>query len=105
MQALSLRAKLTLALLTVGIGSAVVVGAVARMILRPHFDAFDESYLAAMQSAMLYGVGVASLLALALGLIIGARLSRRLRQLTTAITAMSLGDLYQHVDERGDDEV
>ena len=107
MQAPSLRTKLTLALLTVGIASAVLVGAVARLILlrQPNFNAFDEGYVTAMQSAMLYGVGAASLLAIALGLVIGARLSRRLSRLTTAIAAMGQGDLYQRVEEHAGDEV
>src|SRR6185312_4407978 len=72
---------------------------------QPNFNAFDQGYLGAMQSAMVYGVGAASALALVLGLFIGARLSRRLSRLTTAIGAMGQGDLYQRVDEGAADEV
>ena len=99
---LSLRTKLTLALLLVGLASAFVVGLVSRQILLP---IIDRSYLDAFRSAMFYGVGAAALLAVALGLVIGVRLSHRLTTLTTAINAMAAGDLYQHVDEGAADEV
>ena len=72
---------------------------------QPNFNAFDESYLGAMQSAMLYGVGAAALLAIVLGLAIGMRLSYRLSTLTTAIQAVAQGELYQRVDEDAGDEV
>ncbi len=72
---------------------------------QPNFSAFDQGYLGAMQNAMLYGVGAASLMAIVLGLIIGARLSRRISKLTEAIGAMAQGDLYQRVDETAGDEV
>ena len=72
---------------------------------QPNFNAFDQGYLGAMQNAMIYGVGAASLLAVVLGLIIGARLSRRITRVTAAIAAMSQGDLYQRVDEGAGDEV
>ena len=72
---------------------------------QPNFNAFDESYLGAMQNAMLYGVGAAALLAIVLGLAIGVRLSHRLSTLTTAIQAMGQGELYQRVDEDAGDEV
>jgi diguanylate cyclase (GGDEF)-like protein len=72
---------------------------------QPNFNAFDESYLGAMQNAMLYGVGAAALLAVVLGLAVGARLSHRLSKLTTAIQAMGQGELYQRVDEDAGDEV
>jgi two-component system cell cycle response regulator len=98
----SLRTKLTLALLFVGLASAIVVGLVARQILLP---IIDRSYVDAFRSAMFYGVGAAALLAIALGLVIGIRLSHRLTSLTTAINAMASGDLYQHVDEGTADEV
>src|SRR6266550_1863158 len=44
---------------------------------QPNFNVFDQSYLGAMQNAMLYGVGAAALLAVVLGLAIGVRLSHR----------------------------
>ena len=98
----SLRTKLTLALLVVGLSSAVLVGFVAREILLP---VIDRSYLDAFRSAMLYGIAAAAVLALALGFVIGARLSHRVTTLTTAVNAMAAGDLYQHVDEGSADEV
>jgi diguanylate cyclase (GGDEF)-like protein len=98
----SLRMKLTLALLFVGLASAVLVGVVARQILMPVIDPVS---LARFQSAMFYGVGAAAALAIALGLAIGVRLSHRVTRLTTAVTAMAAGDLYQHVDEGSEDEV
>jgi len=72
---------------------------------QPNFNRFDQGYLGAMQSAMLYGVGAAGLLAVALGFVIGARLSRRVSRVTTAIEAMGRGDLYQRVDESTGDEL
>jgi diguanylate cyclase (GGDEF)-like protein len=107
MAALSLRAKLTLALLIVGLSSAVLTDVVAREILlrQPNFNQFDQGYLAAEQNAMLYGVGAAGLLAIGLGFIIGERLSRRVSRVTTAIEAMGRGDLYQRVDESTGDEL
>jgi len=72
---------------------------------QPNFNAFDQGYLGAMQNAMIYGVGAASLLAIVLGLVIGARLSHRITRVTTAIAAMAHGDLYQRVEEDAGDEV
>jgi two-component system cell cycle response regulator len=72
---------------------------------QPNFNAFDQGYLGAMQNAMIYGVAAASLLAIPLGLIIGARLSHRITRVTAAIAAMSQGDLYQRVEEDAGDEV
>jgi diguanylate cyclase (GGDEF)-like protein len=72
---------------------------------QPNLTPFDLSYLSAMQNAMLYGVGAAALLAVVLGFGIGARLSRRLRRVTTAIAGISNGQLYQHLDEGPADEI
>jgi two-component system cell cycle response regulator len=72
---------------------------------QPNFSQFDQGYLAAMQNAMMYGVGAAALLAGALGFVIGARLSRRVSRVTTAIEAMGRGDLYQRIEESTGDEL
>jgi len=89
--------------LPIRVGSRLVAEAIP--LRQPNFNQFDQSYLAAMQTAMYYGVGAAGLLAMGLGLLIGARLSRRITRVTTAIDAMGRGDIYQHVDEDGGDEV
>jgi len=95
--------ELRRAAMPIRVGGRLVAQAVP--LRQPNFNAFDVGYVQAMQSAMLYGVGAASLLAIGLGLIIGARLSRRISSLTTAIAAMAQGDLYQRVDETAGDEV
>lgn len=89
--------------LPIRVGGRTVAEAVP--LRQPNFNQYDQSYLGAMQDAMKWGIGAASLLALGLGLIIGARLSRRITQVTAAIAAMSQGDLYQRVDENARDEV
>jgi diguanylate cyclase (GGDEF)-like protein len=89
--------------LPVRVNGVVVANAIP--LRQPNFNAFDQGYLGAMQNAMIYGVSAASVLALVLGLFIGARLSRRLTTLTGAIAAMGQGDLYQRVDEDAGDEV
>ncbi len=101
------RATITAALrataLPIRLNGRVIANAIP--LKQPNFNAFDQGYIGAMQNAMYYGVGVASLLAIGLGFIIGARLSRRLTRLTTAIAAMGQGDLYQRVEEATGDEV
>ncbi|HEY5219157.1 MAG TPA: diguanylate cyclase [Gemmatimonadaceae bacterium] len=79
--------------------------AIAVPLREPNFAAYDATYLSAMQNAMLYGVGTATLLALALGFFFGERLSRSVRALTTAIGAMGKGQLRQRVEVRSRDEV
>ena len=71
----------------------------------PNYSAYDDGYLSAMQSGMLYGVGTAALLALGLGVFFGERLSRNVRALTEALGAMGKGELRQRVDVRSRDEV
>src|SRR5438132_1592303 len=138
---LSLRAKITLALLVTGLVSAVLVGIIARLTFlqqfnRAMFDASfqafsadvtayveqygsivargrtvafavpieelnlnpaDQTYLDAMQHAMLYGIAGAGVMALALGFFFSGRLSANIRALAQAIQAMRRGDLRQHV--------
>lgn len=81
------------------------VVAYAVPIEQPNLTPVDTTYLDAMQSAMLYGVLGASLMALALGFFFSGRLSANLRILTRAIQAMASGDLRQHVSVRSRDEV
>ncbi|HEU4988521.1 MAG TPA: diguanylate cyclase [Gemmatimonadaceae bacterium] len=81
------------------------VAALAIPLRTPNYNAFDDSYLAAMQNAVLYGLGTAALLALGLGFFFGERLSRHVRALTDAIGAMARGELRQRVEVRTNDEV
>ncbi len=81
------------------------VAALAIPLRQPDFSAYDDSYLDAMQHAMLYGVGTAALLALGLGFFFGERLSRNVRALTEAMGAIGKGELRQRVDVRTRDEV
>ncbi len=66
-------------------GKVVVLAApVGEPILSPR----DQSYLAAMRKSLVTGIGVAALLAIAIGLLFGRRLGLTLGRLTTAIRAM-----------------
>ena len=71
----------------------------------PNLSPYDITYLNAMQQAMLFGLGVAALFALALGLLFGARLSSNVRRVTHAIQKMRAGDLRQRVHVTANDEV
>jgi diguanylate cyclase (GGDEF)-like protein len=112
----SLRSKVTLALFVTGLASAAVVGVVARTIAVGQFAAERHAEqtqvaadggqpVAAMEHAMLYGVATAAVLALGLGFFFGERLSRNVRILTDAISAMGKGQLRQRVQVRSWDEV
>lgn len=66
----------------------------------------DEDYLTAMRKALLTGVGVAVVLALALGLMMARRMSSRLQELTRAIRGMQKNrELPRHVPVHADDEI
>lgn len=58
----------------------------------------DLAYLAAMREALLYGVAAATVLAVAMGLVLGGGLSAGLRRLTEAVQAMRRGELRQRVE-------
>lgn len=58
----------------------------------------DLAYLAAMREALLYGVAAATVLAVAMGLLLGGGLSAGLRRLTEAVQAMRRGELRQRVE-------
>jgi signal transduction histidine kinase/CheY-like chemotaxis protein len=70
----------------------------------PNLSQRDDAYLGAMRQALLFGIGVASLIALGLGLFFGTTLSRTLRRLTAALQAMSAGDLRQRLETKSRDE-
>jgi len=65
----------------------------------------DLAYMDLMRQALLWGVGVAAALALALGALLGEGLSARLRRMTAAAQAMRGGDLRQRMGMSGGDEV
>lgn len=69
------------------------------------YSATDLDYIDAMRSSLLIGCAAATVLALALGIGMGAALSRPLRRLTVAIQAMELGTLGQLVEVTSNDEV
>jgi len=71
----------------------------------PNYSQQDLEYLGAVQQALLRGVLGATVLALLLGLFLGNRLSRTLRELTGAIEAMGEGELRQQVQATSKDEV
>ena len=65
----------------------------------------DIEYLAAMREALGYGAAAATVLAIALGLLLGNGLSAALRQLTGAVKAMRAGALRQQVAVEGGAEI
>lgn len=71
---------------------------------RPNLNRLDMGYLQAIRSALFAAGLTAGSLALVLGLFIGTRLSRALRELTSAITAMQGGNWHQSVKVRSNDE-
>ena len=90
-------------------GTPILVGGklmgVAVPLSTPNLSDLDRGYLNAMSEALLFGSGAAAALALLLGVVFGTGLSRNLRQLTTAIRAVSGGDLSQRVDITSRDEI
>ena len=110
---MSLRNHVTLALLLTGLASALLVVALARHVVialaitkgNDHFDKIDYAYIEALQAALFYGLGGASLLALGLGLLFGYRLSLPLYRLTLAVKAIAEGDLEQKISIDNKDEI
>ncbi|WP_083749095.1 GGDEF domain-containing protein, partial [Pelomonas sp. KK5] len=90
-------------LLPVKVGGEVRAYVSTEGVLSPGPD--DLAYMDTMRQALWWGVGVAALLALALGALLGEGLSARLRRLTVAVQAMRAGDLRQRVAIAGRDEV
>ena len=109
---MSLRNHVTLALLLTGLASALLVAGLTRYIValavpqaNGHFDSIDPTYIQALQTALLYSLGGASLLALGLGLLFGHRLSLPLRKLTVAVQAITAGNLEQKLSVYDGDEI
>lgn len=71
---------------------------------RPNFNRLDLGYLQAIRSALIAAGFTAGFLTLILGWFIGTRLSRGLREITSAITAMQSGNWHQSVKVRSNDE-
>ncbi len=90
-------------LLPVSVDGAVRAYVSTEGVLSPGPD--DLAYLDAMRQALAWGVGVAAVLALLVGALLGEGLSARLRRLTAAVQAMRAGDLRQRVGLQGHDEV
>jgi len=70
-----------------------------------NYSPADRAYIAAVWDAIGWGIAVAALTAIGLGLVVGNRLSASLRQLTGAIRGMQQGSLRQRVDIASRDEV
>jgi len=71
---------------------------------RPNLNRLDLGYLQAIRSALIAAGFTAGFLTLILGWFIGTRLSRGLREITSAITAMQSGNWHQSVKVRSNDE-
>jgi len=71
---------------------------------KPNLSAIDRSYLTIIREALIYAFIIASALAIFLGFLFSKRLSKSLHELTTAIRAMSQGELRQTVAVHGKDE-
>lgn len=71
----------------------------------PVLSRLDRTYLTAINEALMYALGSASVAALILGLFFGNRLSRPLLALTSAVAAMHPGNLRQRVDVNTKDEI
>jgi diguanylate cyclase (GGDEF)-like protein len=65
----------------------------------------EQEYMETIHDALMVGAGSAAALAIALGLLLGTGLSRRLLGLTEAVRAMQGGALRQQVPVGGGDEV
>lgn len=71
----------------------------------PVYTEADVQYISAVRDALFRGMFCAALLALALGLYFGSKLSQKLHELSTALEAMGEGDLRQQVNIVSDDEI
>lgn len=69
------------------------------------YSALDLGYLTAIRQALWLGVGAALALAVAVGWLLGSRLSARLGGLTRAIESVHTGDFGRQVDIGADDEI
>ncbi|OMH30382.1 diguanylate cyclase [Motiliproteus sp. MSK22-1] len=71
----------------------------------PNLGQDDLARLGVIKEALSYGLLAAVALALFLGLFLGHRLVRSIKELTRAIRAMNKGDLFQKVNVHSQDEV
>jgi diguanylate cyclase (GGDEF)-like protein len=71
----------------------------------PNLTAREQRYLSAIDQAVLVAMGLAFVLALVLGVLVGNRLGGDLRVLTFAIQAIGRGELRQQVRIRSRDEI
>ena len=69
------------------------------------YSGLDLGYLAAIRQALWLGIGAALALAVAVGWLLGSRLSARLGGLTRAIESVHTGDFGRQVDVGSDDEI
>ncbi|MFQ6102651.1 MAG: HAMP domain-containing protein, partial [Anaerolineae bacterium] len=81
------------------VGTALVTGN------PPPLDQREVRYLARTNQASLYAALAAILIALFLGIFLARRLTRPVRELTTATRAMAKGELAQQVPVRSQDEL
>jgi signal transduction histidine kinase len=81
------------------VGTALVTGD------PPPLDRREAQYLARTNRASLYAALAATLIALFLGVFLARRLTRPVRELTTATRAMAKGELAQQVPVRSQDEL
>ncbi|NJN20483.1 MAG: diguanylate cyclase [Leptolyngbya sp. RL_3_1] len=88
-----------------GITVADQVVAFAVPVRQPELAVVDQAYLQAVRTAIGYGLLWATGLAIALGLLLGRRLSRSLQELTRAVNAIGQGQLRQTVTVDTQDEV
>ncbi len=100
--------KFILSLLATALASTAAVGGVAYFLMASTLDTNsprDAIYIAALRESLIAGTVVAVLLALALGIVFGSRLSGRLQRLTHAVRAIEHGELSQHVTVDTRDEI
>lgn len=72
---------------------------------RPPRTDLEEEYLSAIRDSWVFALVLAAVLAVPLGLVMGNRFTRPIRELTDAIRGMGKGNLRQSVRVRGDDEM
>ena len=82
----------------------VVVGTVLADGIPP-LSPSDMQFLTSTEHALIFGALAAFLIALAIGFVLARTLTRPVRELTTALHAMSAGELQQAVPVRSNDEL
>ncbi len=82
-----------------------LIGQVALIASGPPLDPRDQIYLDNTARALMIGAFGAAAVAVAVGAVLARVFLRPLRALNTAIHAVERGDLKQHIDVRGSDEL